>query len=90
MMPDDEKSCKEICIFLVSIYVEYWFNAARADKAPNQDILLIKELQKYSKIDSDISEADLKKFRTIYGISHQKLQQWRFLTMTCLFNTRTK
>lgn len=57
MTPDDERSCREVYVFVVSIFV------IRADKAPNQDLLIIKELQKYSKIDSVISKTTLNKFQ---------------------------
>lgn len=51
---------RDICIFLVNIYVRTWFRASNAIEAPLNDYNLLKNLVQYP--DSDISRETINKF----------------------------
>lgn len=63
MSPAEESACGKICVFLVLIYIKYWVEAPRADKAPVQDLQLIKDLQLYAEEDREVSETLLNKMK---------------------------
>lgn len=52
---------RDVCLFLVKLYVKAWFRASSSIKAPNNDIEFIKESIRYQDIDSQTSEIILKK-----------------------------
>lgn len=56
------KNIYSICKFLVFVYVEFWFEAPSAIKAPNNDLRMLKQLIEYKAIDVDISKVTVKKF----------------------------
>jgi len=51
---------RDICIFLIRLYVKAWFGAPNAATAPYQDFNFIKDVYNY--YDSDVSKIILKKF----------------------------
>lgn len=53
---------RDICIFIVKIYIKAWYNAPLACKAPFQDLMFLKDLHFYNKINEKISQATTKKF----------------------------
>lgn len=61
MSSSELHSLRDICLFLVLIYVKPWFNATNSSMAPNQDLTLVKNLVEYKKIDSDLANAALSK-----------------------------
>lgn len=54
---------RQICVFIAEVYVEAWFSAPLAIKAPYQDFLFLQKLENFKKIDAAISYVALKKFR---------------------------
>lgn len=52
---------RDICIFIVRLYVKNWFSSTVPTNAPNQDLNLLKDLYYYKDIDKDISNATMKK-----------------------------
>lgn len=52
---------RNICIFLVSLYIPYWFRTGNAVEAPNRDMQLIKGIITY--YDKEISTVLLEKIR---------------------------
>lgn len=52
---------REICIFIVMLYVEAWFTAPKAVAAPNHDLEFLKKLYRYKEIDKRISDVTVKK-----------------------------
>jgi hypothetical protein len=52
---------RDLCIFLAAVYVKAWFMAPYAINAPNHDLMLVKELYNYQKINRAIADAALKK-----------------------------
>lgn len=52
---------RDICIFLVKMFVRAWFGSTNAICAPLQDLKFIKDGIKYSETDADISAAVIKK-----------------------------
>lgn len=59
----DRKALSNLCIFIVSIYVEMWFSASSAAQAPYKDFQLLKKLDSFKNIDADISQVALHKFK---------------------------
>lgn len=57
------KGLRDVCIFLVRIYVKAWFGCTNAIAAPNQDYNFIKDSVAYAEIDSTVSEVMLKKMK---------------------------
>lgn len=53
---------RDICIFLVKVYVKAWFRAPVASEAPRQDLEFLQKLYAYRKIDNTISRIALHKF----------------------------
>lgn len=58
---DEEKeNIQDLCLFIVKLYIQAWFNAPTA-KAPNHDLQFLAKLDEYANIDPIISEAGIKK-----------------------------
>lgn len=52
---------RDVCIFLVKIYVQAWFKCTNAVSAPLHDLKFIQDVINYSKMDSAVSTVVLKK-----------------------------
>lgn len=55
----EEKGLRDICIFLIRLYIKAWFTAPLAIKAPNQDFNFLKNLSSY--YDNEVAQTALKK-----------------------------
>lgn len=55
------KGIKDVCIFIVRIYIKYWFQAPCASSAPKNDLQLLKDLVAYEKINYSLAKAAMKK-----------------------------
>ncbi|GBN83000.1 hypothetical protein AVEN_188276-1 [Araneus ventricosus] len=53
---------KNICLFLVTVYVKSWLESSSAIGAPLNDLMFLKKLKKYENINQGISSIALKKF----------------------------
>jgi len=58
----DFNAMRDICLFIIIIYVKMWFQAPIAVMAPNEDLKFIKNLIQYRQIDQGISEKALGKY----------------------------
>lgn len=58
---EEIRGIRDVCIFLVVLYVKAWFTSSLSIEAPDNDIQFIKNAIAYSKIDSTISNIILKK-----------------------------
>uniref|UniRef100_A0A0K8VFP7 Uncharacterized protein n=1 Tax=Bactrocera latifrons TaxID=174628 RepID=A0A0K8VFP7_BACLA len=63
LSPHEENAICDICIFLIRVYVEAWFCAPSAAKAPYLHFSVLSTLYKYQNIDSDISRVALQKIK---------------------------
>lgn len=54
-------SLRQICIFIVAIYIRAWFTSPSASSAPNNDLVLMQRLILYGKINSSVSQGAIKK-----------------------------
>ena len=52
---------QQISIFIVKVYIKHWFVAESAEKAPNNDLKLVKDCFEFKTINVKISQATLKK-----------------------------
>ena len=59
---DVEVKCRDVCIFIVRVYVKAWFCASLAAQVPNQDLKFLKCLCEYRRIDESISDCAVRKF----------------------------
>lgn len=59
---EEEVGFRDICVFLVTLYIKAWNQAPIAAKAPSQDLQFLKDLYEYRKIDKNISRVILHKF----------------------------
>lgn len=57
----ERKGIKDICLFIINIYIKAWFTAHNPTLAPNQDLQLLKSLVQYRSIDKEISDKALSK-----------------------------
>lgn len=57
------KALREICIFLVKIYIKNWYGCPNAIQAPSQDLQFIKNAIAYAEIDKEVSDTILSKFK---------------------------
>lgn len=57
----EKNGLRDICIFLIKIYLKVWFGSTSAISAPLQDLNFIKDMIQYSETDSEISAAIMKK-----------------------------
>ena len=60
---DQKNKLRDLCIFIVLIYVKTWFSATNLIKAPNHDLNLLKELNDYKSVNDSIACATLAKFK---------------------------
>lgn len=54
---------RDICIFLIRIYIKAWFGCTNAIEAPNQDYNFVKDAVAYAQTDSSVSTEILRKFK---------------------------
>lgn len=57
----EEKGLRELCIFIVMIYVKAWCTCPLAPQAPNHELTFIKTLHDFESIDPQISTVTVKK-----------------------------
>lgn len=55
---------RDICIFIVRLYVKVWYGCPNAIEAPNQDFNFLEDLLTYATTDKELSNAVLNKFKT--------------------------
>lgn len=58
----DKEALKDICLFVVIVYVKPWLHCVPAVQAPYQDLLFLKALKAYEAKNKIISKAALNKF----------------------------
>lgn len=76
---------RDICIFLVKIYIKSWFGCTNAIKAPNQDIVFLKKAVDYSDIDSTISNAIINKLKNhVWYLAEETIALAFFDSDVCL------
>ena len=62
LIKSEERGVRDICIFTVYLYVKTWFTATSAISAPWNDLELLKNIDKYKSVKTDISQTALKNF----------------------------
>jgi len=58
----EELGLRDVCVFLVSVYIQAWFTAPNAAGAPRNDLDLIQRLVTYEHENSTLSKIAFKKF----------------------------
>lgn len=53
---------RDVCIFIVLLYVKAWFGCARAVEAPNQDLNFLKSAAQYKTLDEKLAKQIVLKF----------------------------
>lgn len=53
---------RDVCVFIVRLYVKVWFGCTEAVEAPNQDLHFLKSLHEYTELDENLSNTMVKKF----------------------------
>lgn len=61
LTPREVNSLRDVCLFLVKIYVKAWFGSTNAISAPNQDYNFVLDSASYSQFDSTVSKEILRK-----------------------------
>lgn len=55
---------RDVCLFIVKLYVKVWFQCTKASRAPKLDLQFLKDIHAYQSIDKQTSDTILNKFRT--------------------------
>ena len=63
MSAKEKTAIREICVFIVLVYVQAWFTAPCPISAPNHDLMFLKKLRDYKNIDKTLSAKTLCKFQ---------------------------
>lgn len=58
----EEKSLKEVSIYIIRFHIVAWFTSSRAIEAPNHDLDFVKAIYEYRKKDAEISKILISKF----------------------------
>jgi len=58
----EQSSLSQFNTFVLMVYLWSWFTAPCASSAPRNDLHLLKELESYKKINSDVANAAIKSF----------------------------
>ncbi|XP_044580402.1 uncharacterized protein LOC123262280 isoform X2 [Cotesia glomerata] len=61
LTPHELTSIRQVCIFIIVIYIKAWFTSPSAILAANNDLILMQQLILYDKINSSVSKGALKK-----------------------------
>jgi len=80
----------DICVFVVTIYIEAWFKASSAAAAPYQDLLFIRKLYNYSSIDNNIPRLALNKCRNHLWFLTPKAVALTFFDKTICIESKKK
>lgn len=59
----DVTALRHICTFIILFYVEIWFTAPRAIRAPQHDLLLMQKLIQFREVNAAASDAALSKVK---------------------------
>ncbi|CAH0552503.1 unnamed protein product [Brassicogethes aeneus] len=59
----EEKALKDICIFIIRIYLKNWFGAPLPIQAPRNDLKLLKQLKEYEEKNLTVSQIALEKWK---------------------------
>lgn len=59
----EKKGFRDVCLFIVFVYVKAWFLAPIALKAPNQDLGFLKDINSFHSINKDIAKNASDKFK---------------------------
>lgn len=60
---EEEEKLKDVCVFIVKLYLKAWFTVPFAHKAPKLDLDFAKQVIKFKEIDSVISKAVMEKIK---------------------------
>ena len=58
----EKRGLRDVCIFIVKVYMQSWFTAPAAVSAPSNDLTLIKTLYNYKNDNSVVGEVAAQKF----------------------------
>jgi len=67
----EKDGLRDICIFIVTIYIEAWFKGPSTAAAPYQDLIFIQKLCNYSLIDINTFQVALCKFRNHFFVTSE-------------------
>lgn len=63
---------RDVCIFIIRLYVRAWFGCTNAIASPNQDINFMKDCIRYAQIDAPLSAKIVEKMGThLWYLSHE-------------------
>lgn len=81
---------RDVCIFLVLLYVKAWFTCNSGVDAPNNDLQFVKSAIQYSKIDSEISNIVITKMSNHLWYLATESVAFSFLDNTVTVNEKRK
>lgn len=56
-----EADLQQVCSFVVTIYVKYWFSCPSACLAPKNDLQMLKDIKEYERVNKNMAKVALKK-----------------------------
>jgi len=75
---NEKAELRDICIFIVTVYIETWFKAPSATAAPYRNLIFIQKLYDYRLIDINICRVALHKFRNLFFSNSRKPLHWHY------------
>lgn len=63
LTPRETLWLRDLCIYIVRFYIKFWFRSTIPSEAPNNDLVLLRQLHDYRKIDNVLATAVLNKTR---------------------------
>ena len=82
----EEKGLRNICIFIVRIYVKAWFMAPNPIVSSNHDLHFLQLLDQYETVNKSIANATRKKFADHLWYLSEELVGFAFLMQQYLLN----
>ena len=68
----EEKGLRNVCLFVVLLYIKIWFTAPSAASAPKNDLAFLKALAGYDIVNSAVASVASKKFiRHLWYLSEE-------------------
>lgn len=85
-----ELKLRDVCVFILKIYIQPWFNATNADSAPYQDLKLLKALSDYKSVNKSPLSSAVKKLIEHLWYLTPELAALSFFDTTLLIEEKRK
>lgn len=89
-LPGELEATRNVSIFIITLYLEAWFNCTNGISAPNQDLKFLKDAIAYSSVNEKISKVVAKRFSKHLWYLTEETVAFAFFDPTVLNEEKTK